>query len=188
MTSASFAPKVLGVGTRVNPVFYPTLSLSGYIGSVPSAEVLTVGDREEATESDYVEPRVVLYHGLRSLPSDECWVAYTSANRYPYAAFHSASALQSLCFEDRDGCQGLHSYHDTELNESVKRGSLRCKIMLPLTDYLSLFDPNSTTLSIRSRFRLEINGASSLYTLRAVESYDALQGVATCLFRRTMSD
>lgn len=183
----SYATKQ-GVDTRVNPVFYPTLSLSGYIGSVPSAEVLTVGDREMAAESDYVEPRVVLYHGLRSLPRDECWVAYTSANRYPYAAFHSASALQSLCFEDRDGCQGLHSYHDTELNECVKRGSLRCKIMLPLTDYLSLLDPNSTTLSIRSRFRLEINGASSLYTLRAVESYDALRGVATCLFRRTMSD
>ena len=177
-----------GTDSRRNPLFLPTVSLSGYIGSVPSAEVLTVGDRDTLLTSDYIEPRVVLYHGMRSLPDDEHWTAFTSSSSYPYAAFHSAAMAESLCFEDRDGCQGLHRYHDKELEESTLRGLLRCKIYLPASEYTSLFDPHNLSCSIRSRFRLEIEGASSLYTLRAIEDYDAQTCVATCLFRRTYQD
>ena len=177
-----------GQDSRVNPLFYPTLSLSGYVGTAPLAEVLAVGDREKLLESDYVEPRIVLYHGMQPLPTGQKWTAYSSASKYPYAAFHSTLCGQTLCFEDRDGCEGLHRYHIGELDEQALRGSLRCKISLPLTDYLSLFDPNNSTLSIRSRFRLEVEGASSLFTLRGIEHYDPEQGVATCLFRRTLID
>ena len=184
---ASFATKQ-GTHSSVNPLFLPTLSLSGYIGSVPSAEVLTVGDRESVVERDYVEPRVVLYHGMRTLPVDEKWTAHTSTNSYPYAAFHSEAMGETLCFEDRDGCEGLHRYHDRELEEIALRGLLRCKILLPVADYVSLFDPHNESLSIRSRFRLEIEGAASLYTLRSIEHYDPLSGVATCLFRRQTTD
>ena len=177
-----------GVDSRVNPLFWPTISLSGYIGTVPSAEVLTVGDRESIVESDYVEPRVVLYHGLRALPANEKWTAYTTSSSYPYAAFHSEAMGETLCFEDRDGCRGLHRYYDRELEEISSRGLLRCKFRLPVSDYVSLFDPHNKSLSIRSRFRLEVEGASSLYTLRCIEHYDPKTGVATALFRRTMTD
>ena len=177
-----------GVDSRRNPLFLPTVALSGYIGSVPSAEVLTVGDRDSLATSDYVEPRVVLYHGMRPLPDDERWTAYTSSSSYPYASFHSAAEGETLCFEDRDGCQGLHRYHDKELDELALRGLLRCKIYLPTAEYTSLFDPHNLSCSIRSRFRLEVEGASSLYTLQSIEEYDARTSVATCLFRRTTQD
>lgn len=177
-----------GTDSRRNPLFLPTVSLSGSVGSVPSAEVLTVGDRDAILSSDYIEPRVVLYHGMRALSDDEHWTAFTSSTSYPYAAFHSATEAETLCFEDRDGCEGLHHYYDNELEESAQRGLLRCKIYLPVADYASLFDPNNLTYSIRSRFRLEVEGSSSLYTLRAIEDYDAQRGVATVLFRRTRQD
>lgn len=177
-----------GVDSRVNPLFLPTLSLSECIGSTPSAEILVVGDRDAVTKSDYVEPRVVIYHGLKALPSGQKWVAYTSSSSYPCATFHSQTFGQTLCFEDRDGCIGLHHYYDNELKASAMRGSLRCDIHLPVSDYLAMLDPKSSQFSIRSRFRLEVAGASSLYTLLSVESYNPESGIATCLFRRTTTD
>jgi hypothetical protein len=125
---------------------------------------------------------------MAELPSDEHWVAYSSKQSYPYAAFHSPERGSTLCFEDRDGCQGLHRHYDSELTEAVERGSLRCKIRLEPVEYLSLFDLNLSTPNIRSLFRLATEGVSSLYTLYSIEEYDAKRGVATCLFRRTTRD
>ena len=176
-----------GVDSRPNPLFLPTISLGEMVGSVPSAKILVVGDRD-MPQSDYVDPRVVLYHGMAELPSDEHWVAFSSKQSYPYAAFHSSERGSTLCFEDRDGCQGLHRHYDSELTEAVERGSLRCKIRLEPVEYLSLFDLNLSTPNIRSLFRLATEGVSSLYTLYSIEEYDAKRGVATCLFRRTTRD
>lgn len=177
-----------GVDIRLNPIFLPTISTNGFLGSAASAEVLTVGDRDALVESDYIEPRVVLYHGIQPLADDEHWSSMTAIDGYPCVAFHSAALRQSLCFEDRDGCTGLHTYYDQELSQIAERGSLRCKIRLPIADYLALLDPNSESATIRSRFRLEVDGAESLFTLRSIESYDAERGVATCLFRRCTTD
>lgn len=177
-----------GVDSRKNPLFFPTLSLTGFVGSTPSAEVLTVGDRDDISGGDYVEPRVVLYNGLRTLPRGENWIAYTSSSGYPHGSFHSPQADYTLCFEDRDGLEGLHRYHDRELDEMTLRGELRCKLYIPVQEYVALFDPRNIECSIRSRFRLEVEGVSTLYTLRAVENYDPESGVATALFRRTMYD
>lgn len=177
-----------GVDSRKNSLFLPTLSLTGFVGSTPSAEVLTVGDRDNILSSDYVEPRVVLYNGLRALPNGESWIAYTSSSSYPHGSFHSSQADYTLCFEDRDGLEGLHRYYDRELDEMTLRGELRCKVYLPTYEYVSLLDPHNTECSIRSRFRLKVEGVSALYTLRAVEDYDPETGVATAIFRRTMYD
>lgn len=177
-----------GVDSRKNPLFLPTLSLTGFVGSTPSAEVLTVGDRDEISSSDYVEPRVILYNGLCPLPEGENWIAYTSSTSYPHGSFHSPQADYTLCFEDRDGLEGLHRYYDREMDEMTLRGELRCKLYLPMHEYVALFDPHNSACSIRSRFRLKIEGVSALYTLRAVENYDPERGVATALFRRTLHD
>lgn len=177
-----------GVDIRLNPILLPTISTNGFLGSAASAEVLTVGDRDAAVEGDYIEPRVVLYHGIQPLPEDERWSSMTAIDGYPCVAFHSATLQQSLCFEDRDGCTGLHTYYDQELSEIAERGLLQCKIHLPLAEYVALLDPDSESATIRSRFRLEVDGAESLYTLRSIEAYDAERGVATCLFRRCTTD
>lgn len=177
-----------GVDIRRNPLFLPTVSTNGYLGSAASAEVLTVGDRDKTDESGYVEPRVVLYHGIQPLPEGESWSSERPVNGYPMATFHSAAQLQTLCFEDRDGCTGLHSYYDRELSECTLRGTLRCSVRLSVAEYAELLNPNAYGATIRSRFRLVVDGAESLFTLRNVEHYDVERGIATCLFRRCTVD
>lgn len=177
-----------GVDIRRNPLFLPSVSTNGYLGSAASAQVLTVGNRDKSDESGYVEPRVVLYHGIQPLPEGERWSSEYPVEGYPLAAFHSATLLQTLCFDDCDGCTGLHSYYDRELDECTLRGTLRCKIRLPLAEYTQLLIPDTEGATIRSRFRLEVDGAESLFTLRSVEGYDIERGIATCLFRRCTVD
>lgn len=177
-----------GVDVRTNPLFHPTMSTTGFLRNASSAEVLTVGDRDKVEESEYVEPRVVLYHGLVKLPSGEKWSSVGNPQLYPHAAFHSASSGQTLCFEDRDGCTGLHKYYDNELRTEAERCVLRCKIRIPISDYLELFDPHSSKASVRSLFRLRVEGGESLFRLEAIEDYDYDRGVATCLFGRMLYD
>jgi hypothetical protein len=184
---ASYAAKQ-SVKSLNNPLFMATASMQGAIGAAPSATLLTVGERDIVEEQEYIHPRIALYHGMETLPDGEYWPMCYAMRNYPLVAFHSPERGESLCFEDRDGCEGLHRYYDRELEEIALRGLLRCKILLPVADYVSLFDPNNESLSIRSRFRLEIEGAASLYTLRSIEHYDPLSGVATCLFRRQTTD
>ena len=177
-----------GVEVRSNPLFRPTISQTGFLNEASSAEVLTVGDRDSVDGGDYVEPRVVLYHGLRELPEGEHWGSNSDTHLYPYASFHSAASGLTLCFEDRDGCEGLHHYHLSEICERAERCELRCDIRLSLNDYFELFSPSTTLASIRSTFRLSVDGAESLFRLRAIESYDPERGVARCRFGRMLND
>ena len=177
-----------GVEVRSNPLFRPTISQTGFLNEASSAEVLTVGDRDSVDGGDYVEPRVVLYHGLRELPEGEHWGSNNDTHLYPYASFHSAASGLTLCFEDRDGCEGLHHYHLSEICERAERCELRCDIRLSLNDYFGLFSPTTTSASIRSTFRLSVDGAESLFRLRVIESYDPERGVARCRFGRMLND
>ena len=177
-----------GVDVRSNPLFRPTLSVSGFLNEAFSAEVLTVGDRDSVDGGDYVEPRVVLYHGLKELPKGEHWSSMQNTQLYPYAAFHSALCGETLCFEDRDGCEGLHRYYDNELSERAERCQIRCNIHISLPEYVELFNPWSESASIRSTFMLEIDGAKSLFKLQGIDDYDYEQGVATCRFSRRLID
>lgn len=177
-----------GVDVRSNPIFRPTLSLTGFLREASSAEVLTVGDRDSVAGGDYVEPRVVLYHGLVELPEGERWSSMGNTHQYPYAAFHSKSSGATLCFEDRDGCEGLHRYYDNELRERAEQCVVRCRIHIPLHEYASLFDPDKQSASIRSTFLLKINGAESLFRLQSIDHYDYERGVATCRFSRKLTD
>lgn len=186
MSREGYATKQ-GIDVRVNPLFRPTVSLGGFNPDAPSAEVLTVGDRDDVGQVDYVEPRVVLYNGLMELAQGEHWNSASNTHLYPHAAFHSAQSGNTLCFEDRDGCEGLHRYYDTELKED-ERGALSCKIYIPVHEYVELFDPNNPHASIRSIFRLRVEGAESLFRLRRIDDYDPHLGVATCQFSRMLCD
>lgn len=184
---ASYAAKQ-GRDTRLNPLFHPTISLDEVIGSARSAEVLTVGDRDRVDQEDNIEPRVVLYYGVSPLSDGENWPSTVDVEGYPKAAFHSASESYTLCFEDRDGCEGLHRFYDRELEECSERGLLRTNVYLPPADYVALFHPDHDGATIRSRFRLSVNNHSSQYRLQAIESYDPEHYVATCIFQRLLND
>lgn len=178
----------MGTNTITNPILYPTVCFTESTTTAPSAEVLTVGDRDKLTDSDYVEPRIVLYHGMRPLPENERWQAYNTLCSYPFAAFHSPNADATLSFSDSDGLQGLHQYYDRELRECSERGVLTCLISMRPDEYIDLLDPASDSANIRSQFRLKTEYGSSLFILTAIEGYDAATQTAKCRFRRMLTD
>lgn len=178
----------MGTESRINPLFYPTATMNSVASVAPSAEVLTIGDRDKVASNDYVEPRIVLYHGLRKLPNNERWQAYNSTALYPFASFHSPNADATLDFSDRDNLVGLHSYYERELRECSERGELLCDVEMSVDEYLALLDPMTEGANIRSRFRLSTEYGSSLFTIVGIEQYDAESHTATCRFRRMLAD
>lgn len=176
------------VDSRLNPLFHPTASGVGFVGSAPSAEVLVVGDRDLVNEADYITPRIVLYHGVRDLPPGEVWPSPHCDSCYPLVAFHSTQAEESLCFEDRDGVSGLNRYYLHELEENSKREMFTTDILLPAEQYVALFDPNTPGANICSVFRLRVGGGTSLFRLDSIISYDPATSVARCRFKRLLRD
>ena len=171
----------------LNPLFHPTASFAGAYSSAPSAMVLTVGDRDIMSDVAAIEPRIVLYHGIVPLPEGEYWPSPSSRANYPLAAFHSKDMNATLAFDDREGCRGLHRYYDTQLTETSTRQMLECDIHLSPAEYASLFDPNSS-VTLRSHFRLEACGQSSLFRLEHIEYYNTATHIARCIFARRMVD
>lgn len=179
----SYATKQ-SVRCHTNPIFHPTASMATLVGTAPSASVLVVGDRDKANDVDYIEPRIVLYHGVKTLPTGEYWPAPYNKESYPLVAFHSVDMGESLCFEDRDGIEGLHRYYDNELGEGATRQMLTTDIYLPPEQYAVLLDPNTNGANLRSRFRLNIDGTPALFRLDAIEGYDHTHFLARCRFQR----
>lgn len=173
--------------TLLNPLFHPTASFTGALSSAPSASLLTVGDRDLASDVGRFKPRIVLYHGIASLPEGESWPSPSGGGGYPMAAFHSEALGATLAFDDRDGCRGLHRYYDTQIAEATTRQTLECDIRLSPAEYAALFDPTSD-VTLRSHFRLEACGANSLFRLDSIEHYDPVNHVAHCIFARRMVD
>ena len=176
------------VESRINPLFMPTVTAHELISTAPSAGTLVVGDRELIAEDEYIVPRIVLYHGLKSLPAGETWPIPGDNDKYPLVAFHSPDVGMTLCFEDRDGCVGLHSYHDSELRSRATRQVLTTDIYIRPEEYVALFDPESSGATLMSRFRLRFGGNSSLFHLEEVVSYDTTTYIAKCRFRRLLTD
>jgi hypothetical protein len=185
--TSSYGSK-MGTESILNPLFSPVVSLTEATTSAPSAEILTVGNRDIIAESSYIAPRIVVYHGLSELPEGEHWQAIETPTKYPFASFHSPSADVTLSFGDRDGLVGLHRYYDRELDERAERGRLRCTIALRPDEYIDLLDPSSKGATIRSRFRLRTEYGSSLFILESIDNYDSDSLCATCTFRRTLND
>ena len=183
----SYAVKY-AVDNRVNEVFLPTASFRALVGEAPSAEILTVGDRDAIVADDYVKPRIALYYGVVELDSDQRWPSTSGNNSYPLVSFHCPKMGDTLCFEDRDGCQGLHRYYDTELKELSTKQRVTCRLRVMPHEYVDLFDPESEGASILSLFRLNIEGESSLFRLCAIDEYDMATNRATCVFQRITTD
>ena len=184
VTSTSYAA-VLGRERNANPLFSPTLSQRGIHGSAPSAMIMQVGDRDSDVAGDTVM-RIVRYEGLRELPVGEVWSFPSYAQSYPFAAFHAPDEF-TLCFENRDGELGLHSYYDNEWQAQQLRRTLEVDVSLAPHELSSLLDFGGEP-SVRSRFRLNLSGQRAEYWLEAVVSYDAERSVARCRFVRTMND
>lgn len=183
-TTPSFAT-AMGRERRANPLFCPTISTTGIHASAPSACIMQVGDRDSDLIGE-VTMRVVRYEGMRSLPSGEQWGAPSFGGEYPFAAFHCPEEF-TLCFEDRDGVQGLHRYYDRELSEQAMRRSLSLSMNLPAHMLPPLAEVDSGG-GARDIYRINIAGQRATYYLQKIEGYDATTRSARCLFVRTAED
>lgn len=77
-----------GEEVSLNELFAPTLCEAGRYANAPSALILCVGDRDDATTDDAtaVTPRIVRWMGLHGLPAGERWGYPLGDERYPLAA------------------------------------------------------------------------------------------------------
>lgn len=184
-----------GVERQTNPLFSATLNQTGSFETAPSASVPVVGNRDDSTSTEEFSftPRILRYEGLRSLPTGEQWNSPTPEGEYPFAAFHFAGDEEmegfTLCFEDRDGVQGLHRFYDNELRHR--------NLALKMTTSLLLTPREAAALrhwggdegpGVERLYRLDWCDEPVRARLDALESYDPERRVARCCFTLLSDD
>ncbi len=169
-----------------NAMFTCSLNASNAYLGAQSASLVQAGDTSvetlDRTEDLNFEPKVVRYEGLKTLPANELWGWPSDAPAYPKLAFHDPAAGYTLCFEDRDGCTGLHSRYDRDVR--LWNNSRRVTLWLDLdpVDVESLSFPTGTGPDFHTLFRLDLDGEQGLYTLEEVCNYDPSAASTKCIF------
>lgn len=180
--SAAAAP---GERELANPLFAPSVSQAGDCPGAPSALLLQTGDRDDdGADPRYVAPRIVRYCGVVPLPDGERWGFPAEGGGYPLAAFHLDDPERgfTLCFEDRDGQQGLHRYYDAEVEQLRRCRLLTLHLRLGPDDVEQLFRMQPFAPCVASVFSFRIGGERVRATLRTVEGYDPEAASTRCTF------
>ncbi|MBE6207139.1 MAG: hypothetical protein E7132_00530 [Rikenellaceae bacterium] len=178
-----------GEQVKRNPLFHPSVSSVGHYRNAPSAHLLQVGDRDAATyDGTNFSPRLVSYRGMTSLPEGELWGYPSHEASYPLVAFHlPATATDrgfTLCFEDRDGVKGLHSYYDNDLRCASDGGVVELTLWLSPAEIESLLRPEGEGATLRSIFRLRNACGEFRGILRSIERGPYDRGGVRCTFTR----
>ena len=154
----------------------------------PSASILQVGDIDSNGEDmGTFTPRIVCYKGLQALPEGESWGATSRLNSYPYAAFLDEKSI-NLCFEERNDIEGLNHYYYPMLLRQCNSHLVTLDLYLTTAEMATLFTADGAKPSLRSRFRFDILGESSLFRLAKVESWDTDSNIVRCSFERELND
>lgn len=172
-----------------NSLFTTTINKIDIVGTAPSASLMVVGDTTtlDAGIDEPFTPHIVCYKGLRALPDGECWIASEKLDHYPYATFSDGESI-NLCFEDREGLQGLNRYHTDKLARLCNGQTLTLDLHLTTAEIASLFTADGTIPSLRTRFRFTIQGESSLFRLAKIESWNTDNATLRCTFERELKD
>ena len=176
-----------------NPLFSPSLNAAGHYLNAPSALIPEVGDRDDAEEDGTnFTLRIVRYAGMHPLPGDERWGYPSGRSEYPLAAFHfagdDAAEGFTLCFEDRDGQQGLHRFYDGQVRREVSRERIILSLRLAPHEFEALLTPGTGAPDIRSVFRIDTGAGVVRAALHAVGDYDPAKASVRCTFNRLMED
>ncbi len=152
--------------TTLNPIFSATVNSD--VGA------LSVGDRDDETsvESLNFSPRVVRYFDMRDIGGETI----------PYASFYDVEQGYNLCFEDRDGMQGLNSYYQSQLQSQQRADLISLTLTLNAVEYTNLFSPDNINPSLRDIFLISLKGETFRCRLYSVESYNIVSGEARCTF------
>lgn len=182
-----------GEQTARNPLFVASTSTTGSYRNAPSARLLSVGDRDEASDdAAFVPTRIVVYAGLHPLPEGERWGHPWGQASYPLAAFHFEGDGETepftLGFDDRDGTEGLHRFYDRQLEQEATGEEIALRLRIAPHEFEALADPGPDNASLRSIFRIDTGAGIVRATLRRIDAYDPEAGTAECLFRRLPED
>ena len=155
----------------------------------PSASLIQVGDvgeMEDGIESAFL-PHIVCYKGMRPLPEGECWIVNEKLDQYPYAAFIDDQGV-NLCFEPRNGVDGLQTYHLSKLLRQTEGQRVVLDLRPTIAETASILTGNGPKPSIRTMFRFKIEGESSLYRIVKIGDWNTDSGVVRCTFERVLRD
>ncbi len=155
--------------TQLNPIFSASTNDDDL--------VLVVGDRDDVTTVDSLNfsPRIVKYLGMNEDIAGENY-------SLPYISFHSPDNNFTLCFENRDGVEGLNRNYQSYVDLLQRSHLITLSLSLTALEYTNLFSHDGQSASVRDIFYFEIFGESFRTILKSIESYDALSGVARCSF------
>ncbi|WP_418982340.1 hypothetical protein [Alistipes sp.] len=176
-----------------NALFHPTLSSAGHYLNAPSALLLQMGDRDAAQDDGSgFTPRIVRYAGLHPLPQNERWGYPSTGAAYPLAAFHfagdAAAEAFTLCFEDRDGAQGLNRYYRRQVAQEESLERITLSVRLAPHEFEALFTPGCGAPELRSVFRIDTGAGCVRATLQSIGDYDPDARTARCTFIRLPED
>lgn len=146
----------------LNPIFSPTQNTTD--------DLPIVGDRDDAELADTLEfsPRVVRYVGMQTLQNESM----------PYTAFHSVSAGETLCFEDRDSIVGLNQYYRDQIAREERGEYVTLSLRLSNYEMTSLLAHTDEQPHLLSRFGLWIGGEWAECWIESIEEYSAGDSVA----------
>lgn len=175
-----------------NPLFVPTLSETDSFADVPQASLIQVGDRSNNETEEYENlnfpAKIVRFCGMKNLDEGRWgWPSY--GTQYPKIAFHDPTGDEpfSLCFEDRDGCVGLHTYYDKTID--LYNNSRRVTLYLRLRpeDIEPFSSPNGLQRDFRALFKLKIGGEILWCRLEEICDYNPFANTSTkCIFLKNV--
>ena len=123
-----------------------------------------------------------------ALAEGERWGYPSDEPTYPLAAFHfeGDGTLEpfTLCFEDRDGAQGLHRYYDRQAAREERYERITLTLRIDPDEYEALLTPGTGGAELRSVFRIDTGGGVVRATLHALGEYDPEARCARCTFNR----
>ncbi|MBQ7856822.1 MAG: hypothetical protein IJ348_06905 [Alistipes sp.] len=177
----------------VNPLFTTGVNRTGLYSIAPSASIMQVGDSNDSGSMETpFTTHIIRYMGMQPLPEGEMWGYPTSSNLYPLAGFHHVGDGEndtfSLCFEERDGCEGLHRYYDAAMGREAEGHYLTLTLRLSPLDVERLLYPQRGEASLMSLFRLTHEGEQSLFLLDRLQEYSPSTQEARCRFLRLTKD
>jgi hypothetical protein len=174
------------LGSRL---FTTTLNTSNILGSAPSASIMQVGDvggEEENFEVAFT-PRIVCYKGMRTLPNGESWGIATRIDRYPYAAFVDEESI-NLCFEKRNNIEGLNRYYLPMLQRQQESRRVTLDLRLTTAEIATLFTADGRKPSLRTLFRINIQGESLPFRLAKIEHWNTESNIVRCTFEQELNN
>lgn len=173
-----------------NTVFTASINYKGGYPDAPEASLLQAGDREKyiqnSTEELNFPPKIIMFQGLKELPQGQQWGWPANNNKYPEVYFHKQNGT-TLCFENRDGAEGLNKYWKTTINKYNKAKTVEVYIDLTPQDIEPFITPFNMAKDFRTIFKLTIDREKASYRLIEIKDYNPTTRTSTkCVFLKEL--